>query len=331
MNKRVESSWLLLIHQIPAVPAYLRIKVGRRLARVGALALKGSVYALPVSDSSREDFSWIRREIVDGGGEAMVFEARAVEGIGAAELEQLFRDARAKDYAALAAELGALGDQARSGSQRERQAALAEVARVEQRLRDVQRVDFFQQAASADLVAQIEALKQRLEQRGKLPKVAPRASCRSVDYQARTWVTRTGIKVDRMACAWLIRRHIDKTPKFRFVDPVKHTPKKGELRFDMSEGEFSHEGELCSFEVLCLRFGVSKPEIVRLGEVIHDLDIKDGRYAHPETEGLRKLLDGIVAQRARDEERLEASSALFDAFVAATPGRAKGRRSRRGR
>lgn len=327
MTKRVVSSWLLLIHQIPAVPAYLRIKVGRRLAQVGALALKGSVYALPVAESCREDFSWIRREIVDGGGEAMVFESSAVEGIADAELQQMFRNARTKDYAALSAELVTVGERARAENSRARQAALTEVARIEHRFAEVQRVDFFHVAASTELRAQIASLKQALEQRGKLPTTAPRDTYRTADYQGRTWVTRTGIKVDRMACAWLIRRCIDKKPKFRFVDPASYTPKKSELRFDMSEGEFSHEGELCTFEVLCQRFGVKTPEIVRLGEVIHDLDIKDGRYSHPETEGLRRMLDGIVTQRVRDDERVEAASALFDVLVAAAPSEPKGRRA----
>jgi len=317
MTKRVESPWLLLIHQIPAVPAYLRIKVGRRLARVGAVALKGSVYALPASDSCREDFAWIRREIVDGGGEAVMFESRAVEGIADAELQQMFRDARRKDYAALSAELVAVREQARTENSREREAAFAEVARIEQRFRELQRVDFFQAAASTELPVQIEALKQALEQRGKLATSARRESYRTADYQSRTWVTRSGIKVDRMACAWLIQRHIDKKPKFRFVDPARYVPKKGELRFDMSEGELTHEGELCTFEVLCRRFAIRTAAILRLGEVIHDLDIKDARYAHPETEGLRKLLEGVVAQRARDDERVEAASSLFDMFVGA--------------
>lgn len=318
MKKAHNTAWLLLIHQIPATPAYLRIKIGRRLARVGALALKGSVYALPANDTSREDFSWVRREIVDGGGEAVVLSATTVEGLSDEELERMFQDARAKDYAELAAELASLAEAGRSEKSRERQGALAELGKLELRFREVQRVDFFRVGAGAELGAQIEQLKQALEQRGPLPDAAARKELRSADYQGRTWVTRTGIKVDRMACAWLIRRHIDKKSKFRFVDPAKYTPKKGELRFDMAEGEFTHEGELCSFEVLCQRFGIKAPAVVRLGEVVHDLDIKDGRYGHPETEGVRRMLDGIAAQHARDEARVDAASALFDVFVVGT-------------
>lgn len=318
MKKAHNTAWLLLIHQIPATPAYLRIKVGRRLARVGALALKGSVYALPANETSREDFSWVRREIVDGGGEAVVLSATTVEGLSDGELERMFQDVRAKDYAELAAELAPLAETGRSEKARERQAALAELGKIELRFREVQRVDFFHVGAGAELGAQIEQLKHALEQRGALPDAPSRKELRVADYQGRTWVTRTGVKIDRMACAWLIRRHIDKKPKFRFVDPAKYTPKKGELRFDMAEGEFTHEGELCSFEVLCQRFGIKTSVIVRVGEVVHDLDIKDGRYGHPETEGVRRMLDGIATQHARDEARVDAASALFDVFIVGT-------------
>src|SRR4051795_5960343 len=62
--------WLLLIHHLPGKPDYLRVKVRRRLARLGAVPLKNSVYVLPDSDSAREDFQWLLREIVAEGGEA---------------------------------------------------------------------------------------------------------------------------------------------------------------------------------------------------------------------------------------------------------------------
>ena len=66
----------------------------------------------------------------------------------------------------------------------------------------------------------------------------------------RTWVTRHGVHVDRMASAWLIRRFIDPQARFKFVAARGYRPEPGELRFDMFEAEFSHEGDRCSFEVL---------------------------------------------------------------------------------
>src|SRR5438094_7582898 len=99
----VEGRWLLLINQIPQRPHYLRIKISRRLARIGAVAIKNSVYVLPRSDGAFEDFEWIRAEILQGGGDATVCEARFVQGLTEAEVEGLFNTARDEDYAEVAA------------------------------------------------------------------------------------------------------------------------------------------------------------------------------------------------------------------------------------
>src|ERR671919_2246415 len=103
-----EQPWLLLIHQIPPKPDYFRVRVGRRLARVGAVAIKNSVYVLPASDQTMEDFQWILREIVEGGGEASICRSSFVDGLTDAEIEQLFHQARSRDYDDLAAEARAI-------------------------------------------------------------------------------------------------------------------------------------------------------------------------------------------------------------------------------
>src|ERR1044071_3864168 len=108
MAEEGDPRWLLLIHQIPPRPAYLRVKVGRRLQGLGAVAVKNSVYVLPRGDDALEDFQWVRREIVAGGGDASVCEARFVEGLSDAAIEGLFNAAREADYAALAREARAL-------------------------------------------------------------------------------------------------------------------------------------------------------------------------------------------------------------------------------
>src|SRR5579863_5405772 len=99
-----EARWLLLIHQIPPKPNYFRVKIWRRLQRVGAVAIKNSVYVLPKSDQTLEDFQWILREIVESGGEASLCEAGFVEGLSDSQIEALFRAARDADYAAIADE-----------------------------------------------------------------------------------------------------------------------------------------------------------------------------------------------------------------------------------
>src|SRR5690349_251660 len=91
--RRGELRWLVLFHQLPPEPAYLRVKIGRRLARLGALALKNTVYALPKSEAALEDLHWVIREVREGGGDATLCEARFVEGLRDDELKQRFRDA----------------------------------------------------------------------------------------------------------------------------------------------------------------------------------------------------------------------------------------------
>ena len=108
MAERGAARWLVLIHQIPPNPSYLRVKVGRRLQALGAVAVKNSVYVLPIGDDALEDFQWVLREIVSGGGNASVCEARFVEGLSDASVEALFNTAREVDYEALAQEARAL-------------------------------------------------------------------------------------------------------------------------------------------------------------------------------------------------------------------------------
>src|SRR5688572_10908407 len=95
------NKWLLLIHQIPPKPDYFRVKVRRRLQRIGAVALKNSVYVLPSRPQAIEYFRWLLREIVAEGGEATVCEADFVEGITRDDLEGMFRAERDRDYAEL--------------------------------------------------------------------------------------------------------------------------------------------------------------------------------------------------------------------------------------
>jgi hypothetical protein len=125
-------------------------------------------------------------------------------------------------------------------------------------------------------------------------------------------VTRTGVHVDRIASAWLVRRFVDPEARFRFVPAKGHVPAPGELRFDMFEAEFTHEGDRCTFEVLLTRLGLGEPALRAIAEIVHDIDLKDGKFARPEAEGIRTLVDGICAATGDDEERLARGGAVFE-------------------
>ncbi|HEY8207292.1 MAG TPA: chromate resistance protein ChrB domain-containing protein [Myxococcaceae bacterium] len=288
--------WLLLIHQIPPKPDYLRVKIWRRLQRVGAVAIKSSVYALPAGAGSLEDLQWVMREVVEGGGDASIVEARFVDGLSDDQVRELFQGAREAEYAELEKELGAVPGE---GS-----ASLVERAR--RKLAEIAARDFF----SAPGRQRVEEALRRTEARGVAP--IPAAQLSPADHRGRTWVTRTGIHVDRMASAWLIRRFIDPKARFRFVSPKRYRRAPGELRFDMFGGEFTHEGDRCTFEALIRRFGLQDPALRPLAELVHDIDLKDGRYGRAETAGLEQLVTAIAMAHRSDEARLERASAVLD-------------------
>jgi hypothetical protein len=312
----VKPRWLLLIHQIPPRPAYLRVKIGRRLQAVGAVAIKNSVYALPRGEQPMEDLQWVRREIVAGGGEATVCEALFVEGHSDAGVTALFNKARDADYAALAGEARALArtlprPNRRGGDGGE--AARPSLVRLRKRLAEIAAIDFFGAPGREAVDGLLSGIEARLQpppaSSGNEPKAVSLAG-----FRGRVWVTRRGIQVDRMASAWLIRRFIDRKARFKFVAGHDYGPARREVRFDMYQAEFTHDGDLCTFEVLLRRFGLDDPALGRLGEIVHDVDLKDGKFGRPEATGLDRLVAGIALLHSRDEARLAHGGAALDAL-----------------
>jgi hypothetical protein len=307
-----ETRWLLLIHQIPPKPDYLRVKIWRRLQRIGAVAIKNSVYVMPRSDQSLEDLQWTVREITAGRGDAWICEAGFVEGISNDQVEALFQAARGADYAAVGEEAKELARNfpAAKGLNEERAGELeANVARVRRRLNEVVAIDFFDSLGRQSAEGLVASLEARLnpDASGEDDAAQP-----SSEYRGRVWVTRKGIHVDRMASAWLIKRFIDPDAKFKFVPARGYQPEKREIRFDMFEADFTHEGDCCTFEVLLNRLKLKAPGLHPIGEIVHDVDLKDGKFARPEAPGIERLITGICTIYKDDEARLVRASAIFE-------------------
>jgi len=234
-------AWLLFLHQLPPKPDYMRVKVRRRLKGLGAALVKNTVYVLPNTDETLEDFQWLREEIVAEGGTAIIAEASFIEGISDEEVHAMIESAR------------------------------SEAA-------DAERSD------------------------GRADSIEP----------GRTWVTRQGVFVDRIASAWLIRRSIDPRAKFKFVAPRGYKPLANEVRFDMVGADYTHVGEDCTFQTLVRRFGLDEPGLSAIGEVVHDIDCKDEKFGRPETQGVLGVLRGIADGTTTDEERLERGFRVFE-------------------
>src|SRR4029077_18990881 len=137
-------SWLLLIHQLPAKPAYLRVKVWRRLQGIGAVAGKNAVHALPMGEGTQEDFEWLLREILEGGGEAFLCETRLIDGLTDEDVRKLFDQARDADYEEIAKDARAVTKSLRPKLKREAvNERRAQTARLRKRLAEVAEIDFF--------------------------------------------------------------------------------------------------------------------------------------------------------------------------------------------
>jgi len=299
--------WLLLIHQIPPKPNYLRVKIGRRLQRLGAVAIKNSVYALPSNDQAQEDLQWVLSEIVESGGEGSICDARFVDGLTDAQVEALFNTARDADYAAIVAEMGA-------ASEGEGADTSALVARLRRRLAAVAAIDFFDASGRLAAESAVAAVEQRLAAREQAGHPSlPQCAIERIDLSGgRTWVTRRGIHVDRMASAWLIRRFIDPAARFKFVSGKGYTPEPGELRFDMFAAEFTHTADCCTFEVLRNAFAATDPALRPIAEIVHDIDLKDEKFGRDEARGIDRLIAGIALAHKEDNDRLQHGASVFD-------------------
>jgi hypothetical protein len=319
--------WLLLVHQLPPKPAYLRVKIWRRLQALGAVTVKNSVYVLPASERTQEDFEWTLKEVVEGGGEGMICEARLVDGLSDQDIRALFNQARETDYDAIAESARDLGATLTGDiTTASRAEAKARLAKLKTEVTRVGEIDFFGANGRETVDGLIGALAAQLredEPMGTTPGETPETSGMNT-LKGRLWVTRQGLYVDRIASAWLIRRFIDPQAQFKFVPAKGYVPQADELRFDMFEAEFTHEGDRCTFEVLLARSGLANPALTTIGEIVHDIDLKDGKFGRDETSGIARLIEGIAMLSKDDGQRLERGMTVFDDLYESF--RRKGRR-----
>ncbi len=316
MEKIIAGKWLLLVHQIPPKPDSFRMKIWRRLQQVGAVAIKQSVYAMPFSDQSREDLNWTLREIIEGGGDGSIIEARFLEGLTDEQVVTLFQNARKSDYEKLIQDASLLLAQWSAKHDNLQDSTIkgpAQLARLQRRLDEITVIDFFKAPERGTAEILVKDLTVRLSD-----EPSPEAVVKErIDHmKEKVWVTRENLFVDRIACGWLIRRFVDKKAVFKFVSGANYTPEKGEIRFDMFDGEFTHEGDRCTFEVMIQRFHLQDKALVTLAEVVHDIDLKDGKFGRAETDGFNALLTGLTASRPDDNQRMAEGAQLFENLYA---------------
>jgi hypothetical protein len=303
--------WVLFMPTIPSKPASLRVKIWRRLQAIGAVGLRGSVYALPNREECVEVFEWVSRELNELGGQASICEGRFLDASTDDDIERRFIDARSADYAEIAGAAKQLANKLEAKRVApERIAAFTEAhAKLVRRFGEVTAIDFLHVPGREAVEGLLAAIARALPRGGAKPGEPLAVMARP---SGATWVTRTGVHVDRIASAWLIRRFIDPRARLKFVPATGYVPKHGELRFDMFEAEFTHVGDRCTFEVLVERMGLRDPALAAIGEIIHDLDLRDDKFGREENAGVRSTIDGICTVAHDDEQRIAAASPMLN-------------------
>jgi hypothetical protein len=314
----MNAQFLLLIVSLPPTPSSLRVRVWRRLRALGAVALKRTVYLLPDTLDNYEQFQWLGQEIQRERGETILLRVDQIENMSRADIIRLFQQARDPDYRQLAARYRKLMQTL------ERKSAAAG-ARVDQDLTQLQKdfeklreLDFFDAPGRAE----VERLREAIDMR-KRPSEEPRRRDKpTLDLRAlrrRDWVTRPRPHVDRIASAWLIKRFIDPEATFMFAGPAEFPPNA--IPFDTPGAELSHDGNDCTFETLLKRAGLRDRRLTHLAEIVHEADLRDGKFPRDEARGIDLAIRGFLAAYPDDNEVLAHGLALFEGLYAGASGK----------
>ncbi|MFO0751729.1 MAG: chromate resistance protein [Thermodesulfovibrionales bacterium] len=317
--------WLLFFYSVPSRPVSGRVRIWRKLLRTGALPFKGAVYVLPYTEEHYEFLQWLVAEVAALKGESAFVAVERVETMEEKELVDLFILQREKEYRTLEKRIEEF--ERRVLSIKKGAAALKDTKLSEQLGRfvrdyeEIRKIDFFQAEAGQALQARIRSIEEEI--RGlagavseKTGEIVPK---KTSEYQGKTWITREKPFVDRMASAWLIRRFIDANAVFAFTaaEGAGEIPSANAVAFDIRDGEFTHVGALCTFEVLLRSFGLKERTLRKMAEIVHELDMKDDKYRSPETAGIEEVLSGIRKTARNDAEALEKGIAVFEMVYAA--------------
>ncbi|MBI2216005.1 MAG: chromate resistance protein [Candidatus Rokubacteria bacterium] len=309
--------WLILLVGLPPTPSRVRVGVWRKLKRLGAVTI-GSAWLLPDTPETLEQFQWLVQEVRAAKGTATLIRAERIETMTDAEILALFEKRAAPEYERLQTEcrellarLDRLGAADRAGVERWR----ARLDRLRVELDRVRRTDHADSALGRRVATLLEtaAARVRAAEAGSVPRAA-RGKAGALPPPGSTWVTRPRPHVDRVASAWLIKRFIDRDATFAFADAAD-TAKKG-VPFDVLGAAFGHRGDDCTFETLMKRFRLTDRRLRAIAEIVHEADLKDGKYVRAEAAGLDVALRALLAAIPDDHEVLERGMAVFDGLYA---------------
>ena len=300
--------WLILVLSLPTENATVRMRAWRALRAAGAAVLRDGVYLLPARDDCRATLEAIADDVQAGGGSTHLMLAEEPAEAGFAALFD-----RSDDYAALLDEIR----QASDGLDLDTALDTSKQARkLRKAFTALAAIDFF----GGEAQKQTDSALQELEAAANRA-VAPDEphSVRSTikrlrieDYKGRVWATRRRPWVDRLACAWLIRRYIDRKARIVWLAKPKDCPAKA-IGFDFDGAMFSHVGARVTFEVMLASFGLEQPALRRIGAVVHYLDA--GGVQPAEASGVESVLAGLRDSIDDDDQLVKAAGNVFDALL----------------
>lgn len=307
-------SWIVFSYSLPSkAQSSPRVAMWRRLRRLGAVSPKSGVYVLPSREECMEAFQWLAQEVRQAGGESLVMHVERFEGLDESQLRELFNQVRAEEYAEIRRQVEQLQQVLLESSPEVHAQPRETLARLYKRHGEVMHIDFFGCPEATEVAALLARTRQLLP--GTTAQTHP--DHRTIEqYQGKGWVTRPHPHVDRLACIWLIRRFIDREAQVRYSSD----PLPGEIAFDMKEGEFTHQGNLCTFEVMVAAFGLQDPGLAFVAQIVHELDLRDGLYVRPETPGIDAVIRGWSLEGLPDTQ-LEAHGIVLFQGLFATLGR----------
>ncbi len=305
--------WLTLLTSLPPTPTRHRVGVWRKLQRMGAVRLRGSAWILPETSETTELFQWLVQEIQSFGGEATLLHVDRIETMTAEQVTALFRTARAADYQAVGQgcrEILAQLDRHRASHRGPLAPLRGKLDALKRELDRIQAIDYLEAPAGLRARALWETTARRLRTVETHPHARRNRRRAILPPRGSTWVTRPRPHIDRIASAWLIRRFCDPQATFAFADAAD-APRKG-LPFDVLGADFGHHGEDCTFETLIKRFGITDRRVTIIAEIVHEADLRDGKFTRHESAGVDLAIRGLAEATADDHELLERGMAIFD-------------------
>lgn len=306
-------SWVVFSYSLSSkASSGPRVTLWRRLQRLGAITPKAGIYVLPARDECVEAFQWLAQEVQQIKGEAVVMRVERFEGLDDPQLIELFHEACREKYAEIEAQAVKVEKTLRIRRKPKDHSPILEgLGKLQKRAAEVARVDFFDSPEGASLATRLRRIQHTIVHGTPLTVKIPPVTL--VEYRDKRWVTRPRPHVDRLACAWLIRRFINPTAVIRYATH----PEPGEVAFDMRDAEFGHRGNLCTFETMLKAFRLDEPGLCAIAEVVHEIDLRDGRYAGLETAGIDMILKGWLLVRLSDRELESHGIAVFEGLYAA--------------